>query len=614
MSVLVLFVTIFSLAGTFDTMPDVLVQNSNPFSSSACLNSLQPAGGGYDTLHYDGNNATGIGMSGGGWFKTAVRFTAPYRCILKSILFYQFDYAMMEYMFIYGPGSSTQPGTVWDSVLYEPSAPRSWVSTAVPNEYFVPAGTDFWAGPQIPCPPNRYPVGVDSGPLVPDRNFIYWDERIGWVQVDRIGVPRNWNIRAVVARAESRDVCPTAVLAPTSQIWPGPVVPKVSVRNIGEQAESNIPVAIWIDSAGRRVYEETTVLAGPLAPRGYGVVSFPTWFPGSVGAEYRITVFTSFAADLNHANDTITTSVRVAGAAFSDTLVARRVVGAPPSIDGRIEAAEWLPARAFDISDTAGQGLVRRPPGSSTVRFLYDEHFLYLACEFPTVTERQDGDFFAVCMDEDRSGNWNRIDSSEGRHTVFYTSGQDSVIFEAILNTLPYMWRLEGQCPGAFSTSSTAGGHLQFEAKIPLGLRRGDLSLLPGDTASVFIYAMAGNGSDCYGWWPQRVTQGEWARPALYGPLVLSTEVGVGEGRGHKPAQPFRLEILPNPARDKAVICLPYRAVCSELQVVDAAGRIVARQPVTGASVELDLRRLAGGVYLIRLEPGLWKARLVVLE
>lgn len=622
---LVCFFTLAVLPQATEAVPFVIAEKSDSLLAPADPVCSDFFCGGYDTLHYDGNNATGIGMSGGGWFKAGVRFTAPYRCILKSILFYQFDYALTGYIFMYGQGTSARPGTLWDSVPFYPVAPKSWVCTDMPWERFLAPGTDFWACPEIACARDRFPMGLDSGPMVGDRNFIYWDDRIGWVQLDRVGSDRNWNIRAVIARAESRDVCPTAVLAPAAQTWPGPIAPKVRIRNIGEQAESDIPVTVRIDSAGTRLYEQTLVLPGPVAPGAYTVATLPVWHPGPKGAEYNITAFTALPADLNLANDTITATARIAGAAFTDTLVAKRISGSPPTIDGTVEEREWAEARAYDVSDTSGQGLTRRPPGSNIVRFLYDGNYLYVASEFPTVSERQDGDCFALCTDEDRSGNWKRTDSSEGRHTALYVAGRDSLIFEAILTTLPYMWRMEGQCPGALSASGTAGGHLQFEAKIPLGSRRGDLALSPGDTAGVFLYSMAGYGSDCYGWWPQRVTQGEWAKPALYSPLVLSTEIGVEEERSTPHASLLTLEICPNPVSSGLVrmrLSPAQRSSLSAqrflLRLYDASGRCVLSESfvirTSDFALPLDCRSLSSGVYLLRLdtETGTASARLVI--
>lgn len=576
----------------------------------------------YDTLHFDGGNATGVGMSGGGWFKAGVRLTTPFRCILKSLLFYQYDYALVGYFFLYGPRNDTAPGALWDSLQYIPGEPGGWVRTDLPEDRFLNANTDFWVCPEFACGPNRYPMGVDSGPLVWNRNFIYWTVQLGWVHLPRVGLNSNWNVRAIVMRADWRDVGATEVVSPSGQVWPGPLTPKVRVRNYGELPESNIPVTVWIDSAGTRVYGQSAVLAGPLGRGEHGVVELPPWHPGPVDAEYTLTAFTHLAGDENYRNDTVCAVARVAGAAFTDTIFARRVQGRPPSIDGDIRPEEWAAALAYDISDTAGQGLTPREPGSNIVRFLYDDGFLYLACEFPTVNERADGDFFALCTDEDLSGTWNRPDSCEGRHTFLF-AGNDSVIFDAILTTLPYVWRLPGQCPDAFSASGASGGRLQFEAKVPFGSRRGDLEIAPGDTAGVFMYSMANYGSDCYGWWPQRVTQGNWADPARYSPLILDTSVDLAEPQ---PGLPVRsITVLPSLVTSRCAVSYRLaRPGPARLAVYDRAGALVrtlSKDAAPAGRVNWDCTserggRVAAGVYFVRLttDTGPASIPLVVLD
>ena len=44
-----------------------------------------------DTFGYDGANYQGVGLTAGGTFWTAVRFTPVVACTLKRVLFYQWD-------------------------------------------------------------------------------------------------------------------------------------------------------------------------------------------------------------------------------------------------------------------------------------------------------------------------------------------------------------------------------------------------------------------------------------------------------------------------------------------------------------------------------------------
>jgi hypothetical protein len=110
------------------------------------------------------------------------------------------------------------------------------------------------------------------------------------------------------------DVTLSAIVAPPTSMNQGSVKPVCTVRNAGLNAESNIPVTCWIDSAGTRVYSATDTLPGPLAPDASVNDTFaPAWTSGPSGAQYTVTMFTALSNDSNPANDTMHRNTRITG-------------------------------------------------------------------------------------------------------------------------------------------------------------------------------------------------------------------------------------------------------------------------------------------------------------
>ncbi len=114
----------------------------------------------------------------------------------------------------------------------------------------------------------------------------------------------------VLATGNANDVGVIQIVAPGSVIVPGNVTPRAKIKNFGTNAQSNIPVYCWIDSAGTRVYQQTATYAGPLAPGAMADVDFsPQW--RAVGGTYDVTMFTDLAGDELRANDTLRGATQV---------------------------------------------------------------------------------------------------------------------------------------------------------------------------------------------------------------------------------------------------------------------------------------------------------------
>ncbi len=259
-----------------------------------------------ETLKYDRTPANAIGLTNGGTFRAAVRFTPTYSCTLKAILFYQRDASSNQYVFVFGEGLDTVPGPILDSAPYTGAGGNQWkrVNLAVPR--VLPAGIDFWACVRATHTAGTYPIGCDSGPMIRNRSgFI--STGTTWQQIADFGLNYSWNIRAIVSRAVSytNDIGVSNILSPGKSISPGSYPCVARVVNFGTAAQSNFPVRCKIDSAGVTVYDRTYTYTGSLAPGARVDVTFsPNWNTGPSGALYSVKFFTELATDENRANDT----------------------------------------------------------------------------------------------------------------------------------------------------------------------------------------------------------------------------------------------------------------------------------------------------------------------
>ncbi|MEO0078850.1 MAG: FlgD immunoglobulin-like domain containing protein [candidate division WOR-3 bacterium] len=479
----------------------------------------------------------------------------------------------------------------------------------------------FWkmTYPGYTVPDSFNPPGWDLG-----GGVEMWRGDTFMLAVEQADPDRVWCFRMITGGGAAHDVALSEIVRPPSTMNQGSVVPKAMVRNRGSNPEGNFPVTCWIDSAGTRVYNQTATYVGPLAPGATDSIVMPVaWNSGPAGSQYTVTFFTALTGDENPANDTAVGQTTISGAVFADTIVVKRIPLFAPTIDGVIEPGEWAASIWYDISDIAGRGGSPYPPGSNFAYYMYDDNFMYYAMDCPNYTGRTNYDQFGPYMDEDRSGTWS-TDSSEGNHWVEYV-GSDSLVYRALLSTAPAVWRMPGQCPGCVSASSTRSGHLQFEAKIPFGTRKGDYTVDPGDTVKYFQYTAVGGGSQFIGWWPQSLQMAQWPNPAYYGIMWFDPNTGVEEGR--VASVPYALYRVSNPVRNSAGISyyLGRRSEVS-LGVYDVTGKLI--KTLENGTFEPGVRnltwnrtsdsgsRVASGTYFYRLtvDGKSVSAKAVVLE
>ncbi|MBE0638748.1 MAG: choice-of-anchor J domain-containing protein [Bacteroidales bacterium] len=151
-------------------------------------------------LNYDGPNSTSIGLTGGGTFYTAVRFPsemlAPFTgATITSVDVYINQLPTSSYLMIWGPGTTTSPGTMLQQQQLQGVA-SSWNTLTLTSPYLID-GNDLWIGFLHNQSAGLFPAGVDAGPAKPNGDFLSSNGSV-WNRLSDYGFSANWNIRANV--------------------------------------------------------------------------------------------------------------------------------------------------------------------------------------------------------------------------------------------------------------------------------------------------------------------------------------------------------------------------------------------------------------------------------
>ncbi len=149
-------------------------------------------------LHYDGANVDAIGLTEGGTFYGAARYTsemvAPFGGYqLESIDVYIHDVPAEIKLIVWDAGTSTTPGALLHEQEFTPEG-ASW-NTVTLDEALEVSGADLWVGFEITHDAGIFVLGFDGGPANMNGNLISSDA-IEWEHLSDYGLNGNWNIRA----------------------------------------------------------------------------------------------------------------------------------------------------------------------------------------------------------------------------------------------------------------------------------------------------------------------------------------------------------------------------------------------------------------------------------
>ena len=156
-------------------------------------------------LHLDGVNATAPTFEPG-VHNCAVRFSAGvtsgfFGKDLEEIEFYLADVPNQINVQVFAEGSRTEPG----DLLYEEDItnevnPDSWNLHTLSSKIPI-VGEDIWVAFEISQLSRIATIGCDSGPAVPDGDWVFTSETNRWETFRELTGTEsiNWNIRANVS-------------------------------------------------------------------------------------------------------------------------------------------------------------------------------------------------------------------------------------------------------------------------------------------------------------------------------------------------------------------------------------------------------------------------------
>ena len=180
--------------------PPKKVMLSLPVESPEPTNGGSPEPTDDVTLHYDGDNASAVGLTDGGVMTVGARFPASMVNEYAGMELYQMEVFINDppnstavKIFNYGLPNIPGPG----ELLYEEQwsfSPGVWNYIDLSTPVFVNGG-DLWVTYAVDHLAGTFPGGTDGGPAHPDGDWI--STGAGWSHLAPT-LDYNWNVRAVL--------------------------------------------------------------------------------------------------------------------------------------------------------------------------------------------------------------------------------------------------------------------------------------------------------------------------------------------------------------------------------------------------------------------------------
>jgi hypothetical protein len=168
-------------------------------------------------LHYDdGTPYTCIGKNGGGTFEGAIRLTraelANYEGkTIPQVKFYVgapgFPQQASGYIKIYGPGTTTHPGALIESVAYTTPYGYGWFYVILTHPILINASHELWISVEVTHGPGETPLGADNGPAVITKGD-WFGTASTWTELHTMGLNYNWCIYGKVTDGNTAPATP----------------------------------------------------------------------------------------------------------------------------------------------------------------------------------------------------------------------------------------------------------------------------------------------------------------------------------------------------------------------------------------------------------------------
>ena len=271
-----------------------------------------------------------------------------------------------------------------------------------------------------------------------------------------------------------------------------------------------------------------------------------------------------------------------------------------PTMDGVLTPGEWDDASIADISDTLAADSSPDAPGSCLLYTMHDEAFLYIALDCPGDTDSTVFAQFNAFFDDDNSGSWPPVDTSEGGNALSLRDGWMTAWFLE-----DYTWSGWYLVSMNSYSISCVSGHAIAEWSIPLLHEASDLGpeYLGVDTGYTWdtlgfhtSYYHQDTSNPYIAYWPQDFS-GPFYDPSGYGDLILLP----GSGNRESEAGFGSSLVAVSTGRGLHLILQVSEAGPVDLSVFDPAGRVVARfrQYLPAGKHQLDLSVPGPGVFFV---------------
>jgi len=181
--------------------------NLTGFEEGACgvrLNWEIPGSGGIDTwIHYDdGVNNDAIGLTEGGTFCVAIRFTPgqlePYaEAMLTEVTIYVNGFNSGYELRIWTSQNATN--LIYSDVITESLVIQDWNTITLNPSIPIDVTQELWIGyAVVDQPSGEYPAGCDVGPAVAGYGDMISLDGVTWDPLSGYGLDYNWNIQGHV--------------------------------------------------------------------------------------------------------------------------------------------------------------------------------------------------------------------------------------------------------------------------------------------------------------------------------------------------------------------------------------------------------------------------------
>jgi len=274
---IIMIVTVVSVTGKNDNLKQEkekldLISSLGPLEADIKGKDIKKIGF-EDWLHFDnGENDLSLGLTNGGTFEWAARFTPAelfnFSGYQISMVRYHHDWTggpfdMDGKVKIYKEGNSSKPGDLITSeefTAYE----NDWTTIELSYPVLIEGDKDVWVSIEGTHSPGEFPAGMDPGPAVDGKgDWIYFEEG-GWQELQDLGYDRNFNIWAGIL--------------PTPEIGPIPIVDFGDIK--GGLFQISVPLSNYGEEIAYDIQWEMNVSGGLLFYPTYKNGEFEALAPG----------------------------------------------------------------------------------------------------------------------------------------------------------------------------------------------------------------------------------------------------------------------------------------------------------------------------------------------